>query len=101
VNQPVSTAGSGGGREYQEEERRQTAERERQTRELAEQRRKELETERAQLTAQLAALPPCSDPTQQEIMVAQFRGTYQSIADRQDNCKKHRVFKGRLADLGV
>jgi hypothetical protein len=34
-------------------------------------------------------------------MVAQQNGTYQSIADRQDNCKKHRVFKGRLADLGV
>ena len=98
VNQAVSSSAANTDA-LGEEQRRQTAERERQERAVVEQRRQALESERADLTAQLASLPPCNEPTQEEIMNSHQNGTYQSIADRQFICTKRKRFTARLASM--
>jgi murein L,D-transpeptidase YafK len=100
VNEAVSsTAGASTANTdaLREEQRRAEMQRRESERQMVERRKEAEAAERAELTAQLASLPPCSEPTQEEIMNAQENNTYGSIIDRQDNCTMHKRFKARLA----
>ena len=97
--EPVSTAGEG----VQSESQHQAiqADRERQQREIAEEQRRERERDIAGIYAKLAELEPCNEPTAEEINIAVESGNFPAISDRQQNCKRHRVLRSRLQNLGV